>query len=74
MKGAVKVWLISRAFSSFGKPISMLESEMLWDGGQGKKKKKKNGQDLSIAALLFVGRNRREEIVKNSPALGETKI
>lgn len=47
---------------------------MLWDGGQGKKKKKKNGQDLSIAALLFVGRNRREEIVKNSPALGETKI
>lgn len=68
------MWLISRAFSSFGKPISMLESEMLWDGGQGKKKKKKNGQDLSIAALLFVGRNRCEEIVKNSPALGETKI
>lgn len=38
------------------------------------KKKKKNGQDLSIVAVLFVGRNRREEIVKNSPALGETKI
>lgn len=39
MKGAVKVWLISRAFSFFGthwKPISMLESEMPWDD---KKKK-----------------------------------
>lgn len=67
------MWLISRAFSSFGKPISMLESEMLWDGGQGKKKKEKWSR-FKYCRVVVRREERREEIVKNSLALGETKI